>query len=99
MPNDAPPRTRDSFGYVPSSDLREDVLRSQSLVEEYGLEFLVLDATREDIGLPVVKVVIPGLRPVWTRFAPGRLYDVPVRLGWLPSPLSPDELNTQPYVL
>ena len=99
VPNDAPPRTRDSFGYMPSSDLREDVLRAQSLVEECGLEFLVLDATREDIGLPVVKVVIPGLRPVWTRFAPGRLYDVPVRLGWLPSPLSPDELNTQPYVL
>ncbi|MEP7308768.1 MAG: TOMM precursor leader peptide-binding protein [Acidobacteriota bacterium] len=98
VPNDEPARTRDSFRYVPSSDLREDVLRGQSLVEERGLEFLVLDATRADIGLPVVKVVIPGLRPVWTRFAPGRLYDVPVRLGWLPRPLPEDGLNPQPYV-
>jgi oxazoline/thiazoline synthase len=34
----------------------------------------------------VVKVVVPGLRSFWARFAPGRLYDVPVRLGRLPSP-------------
>lgn len=99
MPTDAPRRTRDSFHYLPSTDLREDVLRCQSLIEGHGLELLVLDATRSDIGLPVVKVVIPGLRPVWTRFAPGRLYDVPVKLRWLKSSLSEDELNPQPYVV
>ena len=37
-----------------------------------------------EIGLPVVKVIVPGLRHFWARFAPGRLYDVPVKLGWLP---------------
>jgi ribosomal protein S12 methylthiotransferase accessory factor len=54
---------------------------------------LVLDQTRADIGLPVVKVIVPGLRHFWARYAPGRLYDVPVRLGWLDRPLREDELN------
>ena len=39
---------------------------------------LVLNQTRPDIGLPVVKVIIPGLRHFWSRFGAGRLYDVPV---------------------
>src|SRR5690606_30411941 len=30
------------------------------------------------IGMPAVKVIVPGLRHFWARFAPGRLYDVPV---------------------
>jgi ribosomal protein S12 methylthiotransferase accessory factor len=36
---------------------------------------------------------VPGLRHFWPRFAPGRLYDVPVRLGWIARPLAEDELN------
>ena len=45
------------------------------------MEMLVLDQTRPDIGLPVVKVIVPGMRQFWARFAPGRLFDVPVALG------------------
>jgi oxazoline/thiazoline synthase len=76
-----------------SDDLREDVRYCQTLVERRGLEFLVLDQTRPDIALPVVKVIVPGLRHFWPRFAPGRLYDVPVQLGWLGEPLSEAQLN------
>ena len=68
----------------------------QRLVEERGLELLVLDQTRPDIGLPVVKVIVPGLRHFWARFAPGRLYDVPVQLGWRTSPISEADLNPIP---
>jgi ribosomal protein S12 methylthiotransferase accessory factor len=57
------------------------------------MEMLVLDQTRPDIGLPVAKVIVPGLRHFWARFAPGRLYEVPVKLGWLREPLAEDELN------
>ena len=60
------------------------------------MEMLVLDQTRPDIGLPVVKVVVPGLRHIYPRFARGRLYDVPVRLGWRDAPLLEDELNPIP---
>jgi len=54
---------------------------------------LVLDQTRPDIGMPVVKVFVPGLRHFWPRYAPGRLYDVPAKLGWIPAPLREEELN------
>jgi ribosomal protein S12 methylthiotransferase accessory factor len=63
------------------------------LVERAGLDFLVLDQTRPDIEAPVVRVIVPGLRHFYPRFAPGRLYDVPVKLGWLDRPLPEDELN------
>jgi len=85
---------RHSFG-----DLSEEVRFCQSIVEREGLEMLVLDQTRPEIGLPVAKVIVPGLRHFWARFGPGRLYDVPVRLGWLQSPLTEDELNPIPMFL
>ena len=59
----------------------------------HGLDFLVLDQTRPDIETPVMRVIVPGLRHFYRRFGPGRLYDVPVKLGWLKEPLREDELN------
>jgi bacteriocin biosynthesis cyclodehydratase domain-containing protein len=82
-----------------SDDLREDVLFCQELVERRGMEMLVLDQTRPDIGLPVVKVIVPALRHFWARFAPGRLYDVPVALGWLNRSLTEEQLNPVPMFL
>lgn len=63
------------------------------LLEQRGYEVLVLDQTRPDIGLSVVKIIVPGLRHFWARFAPGRLFDAPVALGWIPRPTPEDELN------
>jgi ribosomal protein S12 methylthiotransferase accessory factor len=63
------------------------------------MEMIVLDQTREEIGLPVAKVIVPGLRHFWARYAPGRLYDVPVRLGWLPRATPEDDLNPIPMFL
>jgi len=65
-------------------------------LREAGLELLVLDLTRPDIGLPVAKVIVPGLRPMWARFAPGRLYDVPVKLERLTQPTKFEDLNPLP---
>jgi bacteriocin biosynthesis cyclodehydratase domain-containing protein len=58
-------------------------------------EVLVRDCTRADIGLPCVKVVVPGLRGLWPRFGPGRLFEVPVRLGWLAEPRARGDLNAE----
>jgi ribosomal protein S12 methylthiotransferase accessory factor len=44
-------------------------------------------------------VMAPGLRHFWVRLAPGRLYDVPVRLGWLQTSLSEELLNPTPMFL
>lgn len=78
---------------VSAPDLLTDVKLVQAKLEAAGLEVFVLDQTRPDIGLPVVKVIVPGLRGFWARFAPGRLYDVPVRLGRLAEPTAFDDLN------
>jgi oxazoline/thiazoline synthase len=87
------------YGYVPREDLRDDVEAGRKIVEDLGLEMLVLDQTRPDLGLPVVKAVVPGLRHFRARFAPGRLYDAPVRLGWLPASLAEEQLNPIPMFL
>lgn len=76
-----------------SDDLRDNVELCRSTLEAKGLEMIVLDQTRADVGLHVCKVVVPGLRHFWARFAPGRLYDVPVQLGRLAAPLREDQLN------
>ena len=81
-----------------TQDLKEDVERCRALVEARGMEFLVLDQTRPDIGLPVVRVIVPGMRHFWERFAPGRLYDVPVAMGWRDTPLSERDLNPAPVI-
>jgi ribosomal protein S12 methylthiotransferase accessory factor len=99
LPADGPPRTAPSYPHAWADDLTEDVRACQSLVELAGMEMLVLDQTRPEVGLPVAKVIVPGLRHFWARFAPGRLYDVPVRLGWLPRPLAEEELNPVPMFL
>ena len=53
-------------------DRREQVLACVKLVKRFGLDFLVLDQTRPDIQVPVVRVIVPGLRHFYCRFAPGR---------------------------
>ncbi len=94
-----PGRPASSFTREANADLADDVRRCQAIVEERGLELIVLDQTRPEIGLPVVKVIVPGLRHFWARFAPGRLYDVPVALGWLNRPTAEEELNPIPMFL
>jgi ribosomal protein S12 methylthiotransferase accessory factor len=72
-----------SFAEFAGLDRREQVLACIRTVKRQGLDFLVLDQTRPDIEVPVVRVIVPGMRHYYRRFAPGRLYDVPVKLGWL----------------
>ena len=80
----------ENFGQL---DTREQVTACVNLAKREGLDFLVLDQTRPDIEVPVVRVVVPGLRHFYRRFGPGRLYDVPVKLGWRDRPLPESELN------
>ncbi|NGO43907.1 TOMM precursor leader peptide-binding protein [Streptomyces ureilyticus] len=84
------------YRYVPQNDLRADVAAAESMVRDHGMELLVLNQTRPDVELPVVKVVVPGLRHFWARFGPGRLFDVPVRMGWCEQPTPYEDLNPVP---
>jgi hypothetical protein len=62
-------------------------------IKDKKLDVLVVDLTLKELKTRVVRVLVPGLRPIWPRFAPGRLYDVPFELGWLSSRLNETELN------
>jgi bacteriocin biosynthesis cyclodehydratase domain-containing protein len=93
------PRRPSDFVCHATSDVRDDLVACMSIMERLGMEVIVLDQTRPDIALPVVKVVIPGLRHCHARFGPGRLYSVPVALGWRETACPEQELNPIPVFL
>ncbi len=64
-----------------------------ALIADAGHDVLVLDQSRPAIELSVVRVIAPGLRHFWRRLGPGRLYDVPVKLGWIDEPVPESQLN------
>lgn len=63
-------------------------------LRDAGLSVYACDLSRSDVLLKTARAVVPGLRHIWNRRAPGRLYEVPVRLRWRNSPLGEDELNS-----
>ncbi|WP_223422336.1 TOMM precursor leader peptide-binding protein [Tateyamaria pelophila] len=77
-----------------TDDLARDVEICVERLKSVGIEVVVLDQSRPDVEFPAVRVVAPGLRHFWARFGPGRLYDVPVDLGWLQSPKTEASLNS-----
>ena len=95
---DAARRGASDYTVPDTADTREDVERCRALIEAKGMEFLVLDQTRPDIGMPVARVIVPGLRHFWERFAPGRLFDVPVAMGRRAGPIPEAQLNPIPVI-
>jgi oxazoline/thiazoline synthase len=89
-PGGLPPGLGADFGKL---DTREQVLACVEIAKRAGLDFLVLDQTRPDIDVPVMRVIVPGMRHFYRRFAPGRLYDVPIKLGLLDRPVAETDLN------
>ncbi|MCY3771783.1 MAG: TOMM precursor leader peptide-binding protein [Gemmatimonadetes bacterium] len=95
---DTPLKQGSRYPVVEKTDSRDDVEYCREMVEARSMEFLVLDQTRPDIGMPVVRVIVPGMRHFWARFAPGRLYDVPVETGHREHPLAEADLNPAPVI-
>jgi ribosomal protein S12 methylthiotransferase accessory factor len=93
-PNSDPPiqpSTDPQFGLHHST--REQVEACVDIVRRAGYDFLALDQTRPDVGVSVVRVIVPGLRHFYRRFGPGRLYDIPVKLGLRDRPTPEGELT------
>ncbi|MFC4589582.1 TOMM precursor leader peptide-binding protein [Sphaerisporangium corydalis] len=74
-------------------DLAADVETCVAKARACDIEVVVLDQTRPDLELSVVRVIAPGMRHFWRRLGAGRLYDVPVALGWVPQARTEDQLN------
>jgi bacteriocin biosynthesis cyclodehydratase domain-containing protein len=83
--------TISEFGLLDTT--RNQVLACVEIAKRAGLDFLVLNQTRPDVEVPVVRVIVPGLRHFYRRFGPGRLYDIPVKLGLRDRPIPENELT------
>jgi len=87
FPNEALPPRRLAAPSPPIGDAAGEVVRIIDALAARGLEMLVADLTLPDVGMPVVKVLIPGLRHAYPELGPGRLHDVPLTLGWIDQPV------------
>ncbi len=94
LPN-TPARKKSDYPQLMSQHFAENVTTCVNIAAAAGLETLVLDQTRPDLTLNTCRVVVPGLRHFWRRLGPGRLYDIPVQLGWLEQANTEEGLN--PY--
>jgi oxazoline/thiazoline synthase len=99
VPVDGEVRGRTDYARFAERDILLCVESCIDRIHSQDLEVLVLNVTRKDVGFPTVRVTVPGLRHFWARFGPGRLYDVPVKLGWIPHQLAEKELNPVPFFL
>jgi ribosomal protein S12 methylthiotransferase accessory factor len=88
-----PAKRLSDYPALQQKSLQENVSQCVHLAQEAGLETLALDLTRPDIGMNVCRVIVPGLRHFWRRLGPGRLYEAPVKLGWLEQPRREEEMN------
>jgi len=93
LPLETPRRRAADYAQLASGDLLDDVNLVLDRAKGARLEVLALDATRADVGFPVVRIFAPGLRHFFARLGAGRLYDVPVRIGHIAQPLREDQLN------
>ncbi|MBL8790126.1 MAG: YcaO-like family protein [Rhizobiales bacterium] len=94
-------RLRDNEFLSPSDGAPRMQARGWTAVDALrhaGLEAHVVDCPGRRNDVKIVRVLVPGLRSIWPRLAPGRLYDVPVALGWREKPLAETELNPVPML-
>lgn len=97
--NQAIVRSADAYQHLATGNLVSDIGNCAGRLGAKGLGAYYVNMTRGKSLLPTVRAIVPGLRHFWPRFAPGRLYDVPVEMGWLDRRLSEDELNRYFYPL
>ncbi|ORC51305.1 bacteriocin biosynthesis cyclodehydratase [Burkholderia sp. A27] len=91
--NDMLRTTSSTWPPVDAGTLKAAVEHCVARIASAGMDVLVVDKTRPDIGLPVVQVIVPGLCHFWPRFGARRLYSVPVRMGWREATRRESELN------
>ncbi len=92
-----PKKNINDFQDLSTDDFLKDINILVDKFKTIGLETFIIDLTREEIGLSVVRVIVPGLVHFWPRFGSERLYNIPVKMGWLNKPLTEDELNQIPF--
>lgn len=77
-------------------DPTESLPLCATLCRKKNQQLLILDVTKPSFKVSVVRTIVPGMRHFKARFAPGRLYQVPIAIGWLSSPTSEYDLTRLP---
>ncbi|MCA9696363.1 MAG: TOMM precursor leader peptide-binding protein, partial [Myxococcales bacterium] len=96
VPSAEPRRSAEELGARGwHDDIGDDVRDCVDRFARAGLDLIVLDQSRPDIDLRVMRVVAPGSCHFWPRYGARRLYEVPVALGWLAAPQDEAQLNPQ----
>lgn len=74
------PATLDSC--CPETEGLEPLERILAPLHRLGIDVLAIDQTDPDIGVPVMRVMAPGLYHFWRRLGGKRLTEVPQKMGW-----------------
>lgn len=96
-PEGAPPKPASEFANLGGDDFLQDIHLAVEILAQRGLETLMVDLTRPETGLHVVRLLVPGLVHFWPRLGAERLYRVPVEQGWLPRPPREEDMNPLPF--
>ncbi|KWK05002.1 TOMM precursor leader peptide-binding protein [Burkholderia stagnalis] len=91
--NDVRRTTGSTWPPVDAATLPAAIAHCVGKIAAAGMDVLVVDKTRPDIGLSVAQVIAPGLCHFWPRLGARRLYSVPVALGWRDAPCDESALN------
>ncbi|WP_194867045.1 YcaO-like family protein [Pseudoalteromonas sp. PPB1] len=87
--------SRASYQLTQSGDLKDDILAIVEQLNRLDMETLALDYSRSPIPLSTAKVFVPGLCHIWPQLGNPRLYETPVKLGWLDKALTEKTINQQ----
>lgn len=88
FPDASSPRGIDHYRHMPRTTCIGALIDT---LASKGITPLVLDATRPELGIVVLRVYAAGMRSWFPREGPGRLYEVPVNLGFRDAPLAAHE--------
>ncbi|KWN74896.1 TOMM precursor leader peptide-binding protein [Burkholderia stagnalis] len=91
--NDVRRTTGSTWPPIDADTLPAAIAHCVGKIAAAGMDVLVVDKTRPDIGLSVAQVIAPGLCHFWPRLGARRLYSVPVALGWRDAPCDESALN------
>lgn len=80
---------------VPSGDIKKDINKLVDRLDELGFETLAVNYSRAHLPIKTAKVFVPGLCHIWPQLANERLYQVPMKLGWLAQAKTEATINQQ----
>jgi thiazole/oxazole-forming peptide maturase SagD family component len=79
--------------FVSSGDIKVDIETIVEKLKCLQLETLVINYSRSPLPIKAAKVFVPGLCHIWPQFDNQRLYQTPVKLGWLVKPYCEKTIN------